>query len=163
MMPIRMVLCWLLLCGCTTGAAREARCLAALTPAFLEAEQELQVLEGTWRSGRATWAVESSLEQAEAKLRDARARHQPAREWYARVYERVWTRVEEDRLRSEVFWTLVTGPGILFYPIVAWNLHAVFWDGHDPDAESDPIRRFCEGLVQENAARGQEGMQETGR
>jgi hypothetical protein len=82
--------------------------------------------------------------QAYAKLTDAKVRHRPMLEWYGKVYERFRTRLDEEEILSEVRMVLVAGPGLIFYPIVHWNVHSVIWDGTDPDAESDPITRYCD-------------------
>ena len=81
--------------------------------------------------------------RAYADLMDAKVRHRPTLEWYGKVSERFRTRLDEEQLLSEVRMVLVTGPGLIFYPIVHWNIHAVMWDGTDPDAESDPVTRYC--------------------
>lgn len=165
----------ILLGSCASGMKREGQCLATLTPDFLEAQTELAALEASWRIAPyqtpmrrdrvATVEVvaippgpdgasdaETMAQQAQAKFRAARLHYQPTLDWYGRVYQRVRTRMEEEQLLSEVFWTLVTGPGLVFYPIVQWNVHSVMWDGIDPDAESDPIRRFCSDLASKRSA-----------
>ena len=81
--------------------------------------------------------------RAYAELMDAKVRHRPTLEWYGKVYERFRTRLDEEQILSEVRLVLVAGPGLIFYPIVHWNVHSVIWDGTDPDAESDPITRYC--------------------
>jgi hypothetical protein len=158
----------ILLCSCATALKREGQCLETLTPEFLQVQKELAMLEASWR--QASYEIPSqadhqarpdsmttllqtglaqhlarttSLETAHAKLREARQRYQPVLDWYHRVYHRVRLRMEEEQLLSEVFWTLLPGPGIVFYPVVRWNLHSVTWDGVDPDDKSDPIRQFC--------------------
>ncbi|MGH7253164.1 MAG: hypothetical protein ACREIE_05125 [Nitrospiraceae bacterium] len=81
--------------------------------------------------------------RAYADLIDAKVRHRPTLEWYGKVSERFRTRLDEEQILSEVRMVLVTGPGLIFYPIVLWNIHSVMWDGTDPDAESDPVTRYC--------------------
>ena len=81
--------------------------------------------------------------RAYADLMDAKVRHRPTLEWYGKVSERFRTRLDEEQILSEVRMVLVTGPGLIFYPIVHWNIHSVMWDGTDPDAESDPVTRYC--------------------
>ena len=81
--------------------------------------------------------------RAYAELMDAKVRHRPTLEWYGKVYERFRTRLDEEQILSEVRLVLVAGPGVIFYPIVHWNVHSVIWDGTDPDAESDPVTRYC--------------------
>jgi hypothetical protein len=138
-------------CGCATGVARESRCLETLTPQFLAAEAELAMLESAWRA-RATASstdgpsMVTTTEDARNKLQAARLRHKETLKWYDRVYQRVRARMEEQQLLSEVFWTLAPTPGLIFYPVIRWNMRSVMWDGTDPDADSDAISRFCQGL-----------------
>jgi hypothetical protein len=86
---------------------------------------------------------ESGAPEAYRRLIEAKARHQPTLSWYDRVYQRLRTRLDEERILSNVRMVLLTGPGLLFYPVIHWNVHSVFWDGADPDAESDPVTRYC--------------------
>jgi hypothetical protein len=81
--------------------------------------------------------------EAYRRLIEARSRHRPLLTWYNKVYERVRTRTDEEEILSDVRLLLVTGPGVVFYPLIRWNIHSVFWDGADPDAESDPVTRYC--------------------
>ena len=90
--------------------------------------------------------------RAYAKLTDAKVRYRPMLEWYGKVYERFRTRLDEEEILSEVRLVLVTGPGLIFYPIVHWNIHSVMWDGTDPDAESDPVTRYCADRLSKPAA-----------
>jgi len=90
--------------------------------------------------------------RAYAELMDAKVRHRPTLEWYGKVYERFRTRLDEEQILSEVRLVLVAGPGVIFYPIVRWNVHSVMWDGTDPDAESDPVTRYCADRLSEPAA-----------
>jgi hypothetical protein len=150
-----------LLCSaCTTGLERDGRCLAALTPDFLNAHTELTRLQTFWRAlpyrmvrgdpaeevGMAR-AGEDRLRGSQAELRAAVTRYQTTLDWYDRIYQRVRTRIEERQMLTEAFWTLATGPGLIFYPFVHWNVHRVMWDGTDPDAESDPVRQYCHALA----------------
>jgi len=64
-------------------------------------------------------------------------------QWYERLYDRVRTRQEEQEILSQARVVLLTGPGLLLYPVLHWNVHSVFWDGQDPDADTDEITRFC--------------------
>jgi hypothetical protein len=148
----------LLSTSCTTGLERDGQCLASLTPDFLEAHTQLTGLQTAWRvlssqrgSSRGPGQVPEALDLhghhrqvAQRELGLARARYQRLVDWYDRVYQRVRTRIEEREMLTEAFWALAPGPGLLFYPIVRWNLHTVIWDGTDPDAESDPIRQYCQ-------------------
>ena len=90
--------------------------------------------------------------RAYAELMDAKVRHRPTLEWYGKVSERFRTRLDEEEILSEVRLVLVAGPGVIFYPIVRWNVHSVMWDGTDPDAESDPVTRYCADRLSEPAA-----------
>ena len=81
--------------------------------------------------------------EAYARLLEARLRHQSTVDWYGRVYDRLRTRLEEEQILSDVRLVLLTGPGLIFYPIIRWNIHSVMWDGHDPDADSDSITLYC--------------------
>lgn len=185
-----------LLTGCATALKREGRCLASLTPDYLQAQEELSSLEASWhramarrnaalnaipsrstantatappsgpaisfkastpeearRTARQAWMVRQdyvgqdepspSTNEAYTNLAEARARHQPMLLWYGKVYERVRTRLDEEEILSEVRMVLLAGPGVIFYPLIRWNVHSVFWDGADPDAESDPVTRYC--------------------
>ena len=71
------------------------------------------------------------------------ARHRETVEWHRRVAQRVQTRMEEDDMLYPVLGTLATSTAIIFYPIIRWNVRSVLWDGVDPDAENDPVQRFC--------------------
>ncbi|TAJ25651.1 MAG: hypothetical protein EPO64_07750 [Nitrospirae bacterium] len=105
------------------------------------------------RTARQAWMVRQdyvgqdqpspSTNEAYANLAEARARYQPMLLWYGKVYERVRTRMDEEEILSEVRMVLLPGPGVIFYPLIRWNIHSVFWDGTDPDAESDPVTRYC--------------------
>ncbi len=81
--------------------------------------------------------------EAYGRLIEARTRHQPLLSWYDKVYERVRTRMDEEQILADVRMVLITGPGVIFYPLIRWNIHSVFWDGTDPDAESDPVTHYC--------------------
>ena len=91
---------------------------------------------------------------AYAKLLEAKARHRPTLEWFGKVSERFRTRLDEEQILSEVRSVLMTGPALIFYPIVRWNVHSVMWDGSDPDAESDPVTRYCTDRLSTAAASG---------
>ena len=73
----------------------------------------------------------------------ARARHGEASKWYGLVARRVQTRIEEDDMLYPVLGMLATSNAIVLYPLVRWNVRSVLWDGTDPDAEDDPVQRFC--------------------
>lgn len=81
------------------------------------------------------------------RLVDARTRYQEVRAWYDKVQERFRTRLQEEEILSEVRWTLLTGPALIFYPIIRWNVRSVLWDATDPDAASDPITQYCAGRI----------------
>jgi hypothetical protein len=73
----------------------------------------------------------------------ARARHGETSKWYGLVARRVQTRIEEDDMLYPVLSMLATSTAIVLYPLVRWNVRSVLWDGIDPDAEDDPVQRFC--------------------
>ena len=73
----------------------------------------------------------------------ARARHGEATKWNRLVTRRVQTRIEEDEMLYPVLGMLATSTAIVLYPLVRWNVRSVLWDGIDPDAEDDPVQRFC--------------------
>lgn len=92
--------------------------------------------------------------EAYQRLAEARSRHRATLQWYERLYDRLRTRQEEQEILSQARVVLLTGPGLLLYPVIHWNVHSVFWDGRDPDAETDEITRFCrQRLETEEAAR----------
>jgi hypothetical protein len=161
----------LLLLGCASGLKREGQCLADLTPEYVSAQAELDGLEASWRAGLRrrdadlnapiVRVARESLrsdepEAAYRKLAEARGRLRPTLVWYDRVYERWRTRMDEEQILSDVRMVLIpTVSGMLFYPLISWNVHSVFWDGADPDAESDPITRYCtDRLAQRNVLTG---------
>ena len=86
-----------------------------------------------------------SLEDARLYQRmiDARVSHGQASKWYGLVARRVQTRIEEDEMLYPVLGMLATSTAIVLYPLVRWNVRSVLWDGIDPDAEDDPVQRFC--------------------
>ncbi len=81
------------------------------------------------------------------RLVEARSRRHETFSWYNRIVHRFRTRVEEDEMLSQARTALMTWPGILFYPIVRWNIRSVIWDGIDPDIDTDPVTRFCAGRL----------------
>jgi hypothetical protein len=150
---------WLLCSGCAAGLERDGRCLAVLTADLLEAQTTLARLQASWRAPTSQtvthWRPDAESPHVDeyrsraiqTDLDRARVRYQLTVDWYDRIYQRVQTRLDEQQILTEAFWTLVTGPGLLFYPLVYWNTRTVFWDGSDPDAEADPIRQFCSSLA----------------
>lgn len=81
----------------------------------------------------------------------ARGRHERAMKWHGLVTRRVQTRIEEDEMLYPVLGMLATSMAIVLYPLVRWNVRSVLWEGIDPDAETDPVQRFCAArLRQEN-------------
>ncbi len=188
-----LALVLILLFGCATSLKREGRCLASLTPDFLDATQELASLEAAWRlsllksedsflssshwlsiepdepgiparpflsdsdpleSGSTDRHKEGrrATQEAYARLLEARLRHQSTLDWYGRVYDRLRTRLEEEQILSDVRLVLLTGPALILYPIIRWNIHSVMWDGHDPDADSDSITLYCTDRLSKVAA-----------
>lgn len=89
----------------------------------------------------------ASRSQEDARLYqrmiDARVSHGQASKWYGLVARRVQTRIEEDEMLYPVLGMLATSTAIVMYPLVRWNVRSVLWDGIDPDAEDDPVQRFC--------------------
>jgi hypothetical protein len=77
------------------------------------------------------------------RMIDARVSHGQASKWYGLVARRVQTRIEEDEMLYPVLGLLATSPAIVLYPLVRWNVRSVLWDGSDPDADDDPVQRFC--------------------
>jgi hypothetical protein len=77
------------------------------------------------------------------RMIDARVSHGQASKWYDLVARRVQTRIEEDEMLYPVLGLLATSTAIVLYPLVRWNVRSVLWDGTDPDADDDPIQRFC--------------------
>lgn len=95
----------------------------------------------------------ASRSQEDARLYqrmiDARARHGQASKWYGLVARRVQTRIEEDEMLYPVLGMLATSTAIVLYPLVRWNVRSVLWDGADPDADDDPVQRFCAARLEE--------------
>ncbi len=79
------------------------------------------------------------------RLTLARQAHRDTRAWYERVAKRVQTRFEEDEMLYPVLGTFVTAApaSLLFYPVIRWNVRSVLWEEGDPDAEDDPVGRYC--------------------
>jgi hypothetical protein len=77
------------------------------------------------------------------KMVETRSQHKERLDWYRRVARRVETRIEEDEMLYPVLGALITSPAVLFYPVVRWNIRSVLWEESDPDADDDPVRRFC--------------------
>lgn len=145
-----------LLAGCATALKHEGRCLASLTPDYLKAQEDLEQLEASWRAsmllrdtapnGPSADRRQEGLPDAGASYRrfvEAKASYRPMLDWYDKVYRRVRTRMDEEEILTEVGAVLITNPGVIFYPVIRWNIHTVFWDGADPDAETDPVTKFC--------------------
>jgi hypothetical protein len=82
-------------------------------------------------------------EELYRKMIEMRSQHREQLAWFRRVAQRIETRIEEDEMLYPILGTLFTSPAILFYPVVRWNVRSVLWEGGDPDAEDDPVRRFC--------------------
>lgn len=151
-----LLLAGVLSAGCATALKHEGRCLASLTPDYLKAQEELDRLEASWRAsmlrrdaalnGPSADPRREGLPDATAayrRLAEAKASYRPMLDWYDKVYKRVRTRMDEEEILTEVGAVLITNPGVIFYPVIRWNIHTVFWDGTDPDAETDPVTKFC--------------------
>jgi hypothetical protein len=93
-------------------------------------------------SRRFAWMSEEE-ETLYERVVASRARHGEASKWYGLVAQRVQTRIEEDDMLYPVLGMLATSTAIVLYPLVRWNVRSVLWDGIDPDAEDDPVQRFC--------------------
>jgi len=95
----------------------------------------------------------ASRSQEDARLYqrmvDARVSHGQASKWYGLVARRVQTRIEEDEMLYPVLGMLATSAAIVLYPLVRWNVRSVLWDGADPDADDDPVQRFCAARLEE--------------
>jgi hypothetical protein len=83
------------------------------------------------------------------RMIDARVSHGQASKWYGLVARRVQTRIEEDEMLYPVLGLLATSTAIVLYPLVRWNVRSVLWDGADPDADDDPVQRFCTARLEE--------------
>lgn len=154
--------------------SREVQCLGRLLIDLSQSDDEMEAIKETWRaheyaaanrsiparapptqfqhpSSEIEMPVSGAMSAKDAKtdalyrqLTEARARHDHAQAWYARVARRVETRFEEDEILYGVLSAFVTTPtSLIFYPIVRWNVRSVLWDGADPDADDDPIQQFC--------------------
>jgi hypothetical protein len=82
----------------------------------------------------------------------ARSRRAHASRWLDLVARRVQTRIEEDDMLYPVLGMLATSTAIILYPLVRWNVRSVLWDGVDPDAEDDPVQRFCAARLGESVS-----------
>lgn len=139
----------ILLAGCATALDRERQCFESVTAEYLTAQEELLKLDAVWRatSRRADTLVDAAarvdIRSAHQRFQEAQTRLRPTLEWYERLYDRLRLRSEEEEMLADTRLLLLTGPAALFYPVVRWNLRAVLWDGADPDAESDPVARYC--------------------
>ena len=121
--------------------------LGSLLPPFAAKPDHLASASGPLQRESDSAARQEQARRAEGeaytRLMDAKVRHRPTLQWYGKVSERFRTRFDEEQILSEVRLVLMAGPGLIFYPIVQWNVHSVIWDGTDPDAESDPVTRYC--------------------
>lgn len=156
-MKTTLLLAVCLLCAsCATALKQEGRCLESLTPDYLRAQQELEDLEMAWQASALRRDLElnrgedaygqtgrAEAERAYRRLIEARRTHRPLLDWYGRVYTKVRARMDEESMLTDLRLVLITNPGIVFYPVISWNIHTVMWDGADPDAESDPVVRYC--------------------
>jgi hypothetical protein len=113
----------------------------SLRHAVSTSKVERTSIESDREGGRQT--VPETERDAYAKLAEARTRHRTTVMWFEKVYTRIHTRLDEEAVLSQTLMTLVTSPAVVFYPIIRWNIRSVFWDGTDPDAESDPVTKYC--------------------
>jgi len=144
---------------------REAHCLAATMTDFWETEQEFTLAEQAWRAAQRDQTESREAPRASSarslvadsnrtpfsrkgtllyqRMASARARHVEAAKSYRLLARRVQTRIEEDDMLFPVLGMLIPSTAIVLYPLVRWNVRSVLWDGTDPDAEDDPVQRFC--------------------
>ena len=173
MRAILLILLTCLMTSCLSATReREANCLAATIMDVWQTEQELTSAEQLWRTAHQARSERTAPDhdssglsvrvadappsigetaarfesfrlpawrnQQDARLYqrmiDARVSHVQASKWYGLVARRVQTRIEEDEM---------------LYPLVRWNVRSVLWDGSDPDADDDPVQRFCTARLEE--------------
>ncbi len=91
---------------------------------------------------RRTLALKAEMD-AYTRLAEARTRYRTTSGWYEKVYARIHTRLDEEEVLWQTLMTLATSPAVVLYPLIRWNIRSVFWDGTDPDAESDPVTKYC--------------------
>lgn len=131
------------LAGCATAVERERECFTSLAIEYVASQEEVLRLETVWRASLSGETVTGDSRSAYRRLQEAEAKQQPTREWYERVFDRLQLRSEEEEMMTHARLLLFAGPGALLYPVVHWNLHEVLWEGADPDADTDPVRRYC--------------------
>lgn len=144
--------------GCATAPTLERQCFESLTAEYLAAQDELLELDATWRAASQRLTDGGGQVESHAvwqRIQDARVRRASVLFWYERLYDRLRLRAEEEEILAETRLMLFTGPAALFYPVVRWNLHEVLWDGTDPDAESDPVTRYCTDRLASASAQGE--------
>ena len=176
MRAILLILLACLLTSClSVTREREAHCLAATMTDVWQAEQELNFAEQTRRTAQQARSEQAepsqdspplSVRVADAPFRfassrneearklyqrvvEARLRHREASKWYGLIARRVQTRIEEDEMLYPVLGMLATSTAIVLYPLVRWNVRSVLWEGVDPDAEDDPVQRFCSARLEQ--------------
>jgi len=131
------------LAGCATAVERERACFASLAIEYVASQEEMLRLETSWRAALSDETGRDEARTAYRRLQEAETKQRPTREWYERLFDRLQLRSEEEEMMSHARLLLFTGPGVLLYPVVHWNLRQVLWDGADPDADTDPVRRYC--------------------
>jgi hypothetical protein len=131
------------LAGCATAVERERECFTSLAMEYVASQEEVLQLETIWRASLAGETGTDDARAAYRRLQEAQTKQQPTREWYERVFDRLQLRSEEEEMMAHARLLLFTGPGALLYPVLHWNLREVLWDGADPDADTDPVRRYC--------------------
>jgi hypothetical protein len=132
------------LAGCATAVERERECFTSLAIEYVASQEEVMRLETLWRASLSSETGTVDARTVYRRLQEAQTKQQPMREWYERLFDRLQLRSEEEEMLADVRLLLFTGPpAALFYPLVRWNLREVLWDGADPDAETDPIVRYC--------------------
>jgi hypothetical protein len=132
-----------LLAGCTTAVEWERVCFASLAMEYVGSQEEVLRLETSWRASLSAETGADDAQVAYRRLQEAQTKQRPTREWYERLFNRLQLRSEEEEMMTHARLLLFTGPGALLYPVVHWNLREVLWDGADPDADTDPVKRYC--------------------
>jgi hypothetical protein len=131
------------LAGCATAVEQERACFTSLAIEYVASQEEVLRLESIWRASLSGETGPDDARTAYRRLQEAQTKRQPTREWYERLFDRLQLRSEEEEMMTHARLLLFTGPGALLYPVVHWNLREVLWDGADPDADTDPVKRYC--------------------
>lgn len=137
MKPLCVLLLSALLSGCATGMKRDSLCLASITAEYLQAERGLH-----------------SESRGGAPPFQAWNEYRTLARWQEKVYQRLITRLEERQILTDTFFVLLGGgPGLILYPVVHWNVHAVLCDGEDPDSDSNEVTAYCRQRLSDSEAK----------